>query len=377
MAGELTFSQKLEVDTWLKANEKNQTYFLQLNTVWQEATLEHALLDQDEQQLWLKLEEQLDEIDHNIAGRAASNNSTPNRHFLGQMVQVLTAAMFLIALFILAFKYIYAFPSDALASIDFAPNNANFQVLQRPMGEIQISSEQKNVFFLPDNTKVWLNKNSSLTYDKGFGDTIRRVILSGEGFFEVAKNEAIPFVILANGSETRVVGTRFNLKAYQDGPPAVSVVSGKVTFSATHEQDEKVTLTKGEKATLYVHERKLVKKKWEDQHTLDWKHLLVYQRELSQPVDYLENGVKWKKSIINQTEIKGKLSNRATLAIYKNIKLKITYKRKNKTKSNVFTVYKTLAPGQTITYKYRLADWFGKTKDLKIEVLDASVTRNQ
>jgi ferric-dicitrate binding protein FerR (iron transport regulator) len=68
---------------------------------------------------------------------------------------------------------------------------------------------------LPDGSSVWLNGSSKLTYDnKHFGDTLREVTLSGEGYFDVVKNPRIPFVIHTNNMQIKVLGTSFNVKAY-------------------------------------------------------------------------------------------------------------------------------------------------------------------
>ena len=90
-------------------------------------------------------------------------------------------------------------------------------------------STQKNTYekILPDGTKVFLNYHSTLTYPEGLPGDARRVSLRGEAFFEVAPDAAHPFIIDANGTEIRVVGTSFNVKTY-DETVRVEVKSGKV-----------------------------------------------------------------------------------------------------------------------------------------------------
>ena len=91
--------------------------------------------------------------------------------------------------------------------------------------------EQKTIS-LPDGSKVTLNVASQLTYPETFNDTIREIFLKGEAFFEVARNEQQPFVIRSRDLETRVLGTSFNVKAYQnDEQVQVSVATGKVKVS--------------------------------------------------------------------------------------------------------------------------------------------------
>lgn len=69
---------------------------------------------------------------------------------------------------------------------------------------------------LPDGTKVWLNSASSLTYPVAFKGAERSVALKGEAYFEVAKNKHLPFVVHTNGVDVKVLGTHFNVTAYQD-----------------------------------------------------------------------------------------------------------------------------------------------------------------
>ena len=69
---------------------------------------------------------------------------------------------------------------------------------------------------LPDGTKVWLNSASSLKFPTEFRGTERRVTLTGEAYFEVAKNKEKPFFVDINAVEVRVLGTHFNIAAYQD-----------------------------------------------------------------------------------------------------------------------------------------------------------------
>ncbi len=69
---------------------------------------------------------------------------------------------------------------------------------------------------LPDGSKVWLNAASSLRYPVHFGPGDRRVELTGEAYFEVAKDKAHPFKVSVNNMEVRVLGTHFNIMAYND-----------------------------------------------------------------------------------------------------------------------------------------------------------------
>lgn len=69
---------------------------------------------------------------------------------------------------------------------------------------------------LGDRTTVWLNSMSELEVAAGYGDKERRVRLTGEGYFEVSRNEECPFVVETGQLDVRVLGTKFNVAAYGD-----------------------------------------------------------------------------------------------------------------------------------------------------------------
>jgi ferric-dicitrate binding protein FerR (iron transport regulator) len=71
---------------------------------------------------------------------------------------------------------------------------------------------------LSDGSKVWLNASSSLHFPTTFGGKERLVELTGEGYFEIARNTTMPFSITVNGVAVHVLGTHFNINAYHDEP---------------------------------------------------------------------------------------------------------------------------------------------------------------
>jgi transmembrane sensor len=89
---------------------------------------------------------------------------------------------------------------------------------------------------LPDGTNVWLNAASSLTYSADLiQHGVRGVKLSGEAYFEVAKNKAMPFRVLANGTEIEVLGTHFNVDAY-DKQINTTLLEGAVRLKNSSDQ---------------------------------------------------------------------------------------------------------------------------------------------
>ncbi|MUP37372.1 FecR family protein [Labilibaculum euxinus] len=82
---------------------------------------------------------------------------------------------------------------------------------------------------LADGTKIWLNSNSKLRYPSQFGTGVRKVQLEGEAFFQVAKDKEHPFVVDVTTAEVKVLGTSFNVNAYNDQDEIfTTLVEGKV-----------------------------------------------------------------------------------------------------------------------------------------------------
>ena len=97
---------------------------------------------------------------------------------------------------------------------------------------ISTQTNESRSITLPDESKVVLNENSTLSYH--YAGDIRKVVLSGEAFFDVAKDPRHPFVIQSEDVETKVLGTSFNIRAYPDeGKVKVSVKTGRVIRCAS------------------------------------------------------------------------------------------------------------------------------------------------
>ena len=90
-------------------------------------------------------------------------------------------------------------------------------------------SSEPMVITLPDGSSVILQPKSRISYPAQFEDSVRAVVLSGEAFFEVAKNPRQPFLVYANELITKVLGTSFTIKAFaNDSQVKVIVKTGKV-----------------------------------------------------------------------------------------------------------------------------------------------------
>ena len=97
---------------------------------------------------------------------------------------------------------------------------------------------------LPDETKVWLNAESSLRFPTAFTGKDREVQLSGEAYFEVRADKNKPFLVKSGSAETRVLGTHFNIMAYGDeGPVRTTLLEGVVSMG---QEEQSALLQPGE-----------------------------------------------------------------------------------------------------------------------------------
>ncbi len=96
---------------------------------------------------------------------------------------------------------------------------------------------QKSTIYLFDGSIVYLNSGSSVSYLKGFTKDKRQIELSGEAYFEVARDDNRPFTVIAHGVKTTALGTMFNVNAYSKKEVIVSLAEGKVQIEFHNEPE--------------------------------------------------------------------------------------------------------------------------------------------
>lgn len=101
---------------------------------------------------------------------------------------------------------------------------------------------------LADGTQVWLNSESELRFPIQFAGKERKVMLTGEAYFQVKKNSAHPFIVEVGDARVQVLGTGFNVSSYVgDGRIVTTLVEGTVCFEAA---GKRVLLAPGEQSVL-------------------------------------------------------------------------------------------------------------------------------
>ena len=95
--------------------------------------------------------------------------------------------------------------------------------------EVTADKGQKSSVTLPDGTSVILNSASRITYTSGYNRRNRTVGLTGEAYFDVARNEKKPFTVRTSGMDVTALGTEFNVKAYEeDSEITATLVKGSI-----------------------------------------------------------------------------------------------------------------------------------------------------
>ncbi|MDR1676483.1 MAG: FecR domain-containing protein [Tannerella sp.] len=176
MAGEASQEERECMQQWLEADEKNRKEFVALRTLY-DITLAHMPGDRR----------------HVSPLQPADRAARPWREWLK------IAAAILITL---TCSHYFFHPAPA-------KDEATMQTLYVPTG-------QRAELTLADGTKVWLNSQTTFTFPDCFSTTSREVFLEGEAYFEVTHDETKPFAVHAKSYEIRVLGTEFNVSAYNN-----------------------------------------------------------------------------------------------------------------------------------------------------------------
>jgi hypothetical protein len=96
---------------------------------------------------------------------------------------------------------------------------------------IIVPKGRRSMIILADNSKIWINSGSKVIYPRSFKGKKRHIFVEGEVYMEVARNEAMPFVVNTSAFEVEVLGTSFNISAYKDrAQAAVVLVEGAVSI---------------------------------------------------------------------------------------------------------------------------------------------------
>lgn len=148
----------------------------------------------------------------------------------------------------------------------------------RNMGTVRVLAEDQAVeLILEDGTEVTVNRHSSLRYSKSFDQGERKVYLTGEAWFDVARDTSKPFIIDAGDALVEVLGTSFNVNAYRENPTVeICVESGLVALSAKADQKDLIVMMAGSGGSYNKSLKQLKLIPTPDPNSISWKTKELY-----------------------------------------------------------------------------------------------------
>ncbi len=223
LCGELTGFEPEILHNWLEKNPKNKQLIQDFEEIWETSSYRAAEKHIAVNRAWKELQSRIDQ---------KKGKSDSWQKFLQ------FAAIVLIAIFLGGVCSYFFFPKTEITEPQFVEYLA-------PLGS-------RSFVKLADGSKVWLNAGSRLKYSNTFGNNNRLLSLDGEAFFEVTKNENLPFVVKTSEIDVVALGTKFNVKAYSEEQTIeTTLIEGSVKLeSKTVNFSEKIFLKPFEKAVF-------------------------------------------------------------------------------------------------------------------------------
>lgn len=213
------------LNRWLRESNDNVSYYTQLEEIWYSRD---RLSDEDIQTGW-----------QTLANEISSHNQLSE---ISKSKKQIFLSIYHIAAMVIGIII--------ASSIWFV----SFKISKESREQVLV----QNIFFnktgvhsivLPDNSEVWLNENSRLTYPNTFEKEIRLVTLVGKAYFDVHKDLETPFIVQIKNMEIEVTGTEFFVESYLDDQSFITLISGSINLNYKNKQGEKLStsMTPGQK----------------------------------------------------------------------------------------------------------------------------------
>lgn len=171
--------------------------------------------------------------------------------------------------------------------------SSNSQPAEMKYNTLKIPRGGEYFLILSDSTKVWLNSETTLRFPVQFAAGVRTVELNGEAYFEVSKNEKVPFIVTSGNQQVKVLGTQFNISSYVDNQSVyTTLVEGKVEVSLTTNPDSKLVLRPNEQSCFSKEEANILKRTVDVAQYIAWKDgRFVFQDQMLE--DIMKTLSKW------------------------------------------------------------------------------------
>lgn len=201
LTGSISDSNKQELEAWIRFSPENKAYSDSARQIWNSLLIVEKKKTYDQGKAFRLFKE-----------RTKTNYIIKQRIGIKRLISY--AAVLIPFLFLSYFSYQYFIMPKGSSSI---------------ITEVITPKGSKTQLTLEDGSKIWMNSESSIQYATKFSQEERRLRLSGEAYLEVARDEKRPFIVEVGQINVRVLGTRFNINAYEENNEIrVALLEGSV-----------------------------------------------------------------------------------------------------------------------------------------------------
>lgn len=212
------------LESWLEEDAGHKSYFFDLKCISDSSRRSFFSREEMNEASWRKMHARM-EKDH--GNELSHDRSRADRLWLS-LAKYAAVAILAVGLGWGVHEFYGNTKSSYLAEEDVIYNEIHVQ-----------KGGRANTVILSDGSKVVLNAATTLRYPTSFNGKKRQVYLDGEAYFEVSKNEEKPFVVKLNKQDITVLGTTFNIQAYEnESYSVVTLLSGRVMLEAFNESGE-------------------------------------------------------------------------------------------------------------------------------------------
>jgi ferric-dicitrate binding protein FerR (iron transport regulator) len=255
LSGEMTPAESREFEEALRRDPKLKSRVDEFRKIWESANAAAPEQSYDLDREWALMKAQIPELatEKSIA-REGKGKSRSLLYYTYRIAAALVVGL------LFAFGWIYG---TGLAGT-----------------EKVVAHAESLELILDDGTHITLNRDSKLRYKKSYPSSGRKVSLSGEAWFDVARDTAHPFVIDAGEATVEVLGTSFNVNAYKENQTVeITVESGMVALSTKAEKkagQEQIILKAGNSGSYHKQKQELVLISRADPNSISWKTRELY-----------------------------------------------------------------------------------------------------
>ena len=230
ITGRLTPEKFNLLNSWIAESKENSLYFRKLQEIW------YATAPQTEDVFDKDLA--YNRFLYRVKESSHSEPAIPRKKifFNKRLIQIAASAAIIIVLGSISFLRFFS-PTGS--------SKDEFYSITVPYGA-------KSQVTLSDSTKVWLNSGTTIKYSYIVKDKVRKLVLNGEAYFEVAKMKGVPFVVETDRLDVKVLGTKFNVVSYsEDAKINVTLLEGSIALKMDNDKNNEIRLVPNKSATFY------------------------------------------------------------------------------------------------------------------------------